>query len=222
MEARAGFDWNLITKSDREEKTATHIVVGRLMGFHEIKVEAYQGLRPPLARFVAAIAVANVEKGEGIVPGSWIYIHFSSPRTQEQLESERISSGCGDERLDPRPGEDLRVYFRLNENYEYVADYPRCFFYIGRSEPKQGLGTLLASSRNLVVGMMVAFSAVVGFAAGAVLRSTRRGPLGPVRPQASDAASEHGSRSADQPIGTKTDPAPNQWIPPIDEEISAR
>ena len=65
LAARAGFDWNLVTRSAEQERAASHIVVGRLEGYREVK--AGPG---PMSRYAAEILVEAVEKGEGIVPGS--------------------------------------------------------------------------------------------------------------------------------------------------------
>jgi hypothetical protein len=203
MDSRAGFDWNLITKSAQEEKNATHIFVGRLIAFHEIKT-GEQGRRGrTLPQFVAEVAVYELEKGEGIASRSRIYVRFSSPKTKEQLETERVTSGCGDEKIDPIPGEDLRLYVRLNENYEYVADYPRCFFSIGRWKAEERRGPLIASS-YFGVGAPLLLGALLGFYGGLTLRAGRAGAFRPRKRNESQTVHPEGIQSSDQPVGSCT------------------
>jgi hypothetical protein len=73
------------------------------------------------SRFVAEIEVSRVEKGEGITSGSAIHVRFSSPMTIQELETERVYSGCGDEKRVPIPGQRVRVHARLEGTLEYKA-----------------------------------------------------------------------------------------------------
>ncbi|MHC5539514.1 hypothetical protein ACYOEI_14950 [Singulisphaera rosea] len=125
FQARAGFDAGiLIQSSPKLEASSSHIVVGRLSAFHEWSGKANA--------YLAEIEVSRVEKGEGIPPGSRIFVRFSSPRSLEKIKSERIVPSCGDRKIDPLPGEWLRAYMKRGENFQFVADYPECFFEVGR------------------------------------------------------------------------------------------
>lgn len=158
--ARAGFDAGvLIQKSPQLEQTVSHILVGRLVAYHQAKSAP--------GRYVAEVEVSGVEKGEGISPGARIYVHFSSPRTLAQIKTERVVPDCGDRKIDPLPGEWLRVYTQLNGDYEYVADHPDCFFYTGRKPPDG------ASIRPpVLIGSTLA---LLGLAAGSFVWAGRRG-----------------------------------------------
>ncbi len=118
--AWAGFDTGvLITKSPQFEQAVSHVLVGRLNAFHEIKAAP--------GRYVAEIAVSIVEKGAGVRSGDRIYVRFTSPKSLAQIRTERLVSDCGDRKIDPLPGEWMRIYTRLNEDFEYVADHPSSF-----------------------------------------------------------------------------------------------
>ena len=163
--ARAGFDAGvLITKSPQLEKEVSHVLAGRLKAVHEIK--AIPG------RDVAELAVTVVEKGTGVVPGDLIYVRFTSPRTLAQIEAERIIPDCGDRKIDPLPGEWARVYTSLNDGFEYVADYPSCFYFIGRKEPAE-IAKGVADSVTPFTASAIAIAFLAGIVAGFSLRSRR-------------------------------------------------
>ncbi len=160
LQARAD-DAVLIKKSPDLEKSVSHIVVGQLKAYHELKGDP--------DRFVAEVKVAEVEKGEGIAPGSRVFVRFGSTRTKEQLETERLGqAGCGASKVEPFPGEQLRVYMVLNDDFEYVADHPQCFFALSRTMPKEGrkLAAFVPSLPALTL-------LPIGFLAGWALRSRR-------------------------------------------------
>jgi hypothetical protein len=173
--ARAGIETGrLIDRSDQQEKAVTHIVVGRLRAFHELRGQARPGRPHPLARYVAGVGVEAVEKGSGIAPGSVIYPRFWSGRTREQLETVRIVPDCGDYKLDPLPGERRRLYLVLDEGYEYVADHPQGFFAIGEGgvDADASRGLAAAVPRRSVAWL--GGGSLAGLVAGAtILRSGR-------------------------------------------------
>src|ERR1700733_9211189 len=85
--ANAGFDVpNRITTSSVQEKTATSIVVGRLIAYHQLPPEtgnvAADENGRTLYRYVAEVEVTSVEKGLGIARGSVIRVGFGSQLTK--------------------------------------------------------------------------------------------------------------------------------------------
>ena len=107
----------------------------------------------------------------GSFPAGRLHVKFRSPRTLEQLESDRgASSGCGDEKIEPLPGDRIRLYVLLDQSYEYVADHPQGFFYVTRSEPllqsnRRSWWLSAESLAGLGVGLLVG-AALRGRAAG--------------------------------------------------------
>ena len=128
----AGFDaGSLIERSPELEKAVSHVVVGRFKDLHEMASGSH--------RFAAEIEVSSVEKGDGVAPGSRIFVHFQSARNKHQMLTERLGSSCGNYKIDPIPGEFLRLYMKLNEDYDFVADYPDCFFYTRPKKPEKAV-----------------------------------------------------------------------------------
>lgn len=161
--AWAGFDTGvLITKSPQFEQAVSHVLVGRLNAFHEIKAAP--------GRYVAEIAVSIVEKGAGVRSGDRIYVRFTSPKSLAQIRTERLVSDCGDRKIDPLPGEWMRIYTRLNEDFEYVADHPSCFFSIGRKDPAEASKSV-TDLIDLRAALTITFALVIGFVAGFFVRA---------------------------------------------------
>jgi hypothetical protein len=188
VSARAGFEpGQPLTKSAAQERVATHIVVGRLMAFHPLTAPATTIPGRSLSRFAAEIAVSDIERGKGIEPGGRVYALFSSPKTLQQLMTERGGAGgCGAWQLGPIPGEQVRVYLVLNGHNEFVADHPDSFSGLGRARHGEGSGRL-ADGAVIRTGMLLGMASLMGFSAGWLLRTRRAAsrlvpPLSPYRP----------------------------------------
>ena len=178
--ARGGFEpTKLIVKSDRLEASSTHVVVGELRAFHELEGGLPAG---PMRRYVAEVAVEEVEKGAGLRPGELLYVRFHSPRTPEQLVTERAIPGCGgDAKVDPIPGERLRAYLRLDDAFDYVADHPDCFFAAGRASPRSAPRLAFndpALRPWLISGLALPFGILIG-RRSRPRRAVSRGLAGP-------------------------------------------
>jgi hypothetical protein len=155
----AGFDWTLITRSSEQERLASHVVVGRLESFRQLETGS-----GATSRFAAQILIEGVEKGDGIASGERLQVMFHSTRSLDQLQTDRgVSSGCGDSKIIPLPGDRLRLYVLLDPSGDYVADYPQSFFYVENAEPVSAPafasrwrlpGSLAAVAGALVLGVV--------------------------------------------------------------------
>ena len=173
LQARAGIDaGKTITTSDTLSGTASHVVLGRLEAFHAIASEETKG-PPGMSRYVAEITVAKVEKGRGVEPEGRVFVRFWSPWTKDELDHQRgLIPSCGDRKIAPIPGEWLRIYFSMNENYEYVADHPDCFFRL--EHQKQLEASRLKESGSWATSARLGAATVLGFAVGFVTRGRNR------------------------------------------------
>ncbi len=134
-DARAGFDEiKRLDKDPVRARIATHIVVGRLLGYAPAG-PGDGGGDPPrkgLTRLVTEIEVSTVEKGVGIAAGSVVRVGFSSALDVGRLKFERGTiGGCADYWWFPLPGEMARLYLTLAPDGRFVADHPYDFFAIG-------------------------------------------------------------------------------------------
>lgn len=154
----------LIEKSPRLEQIVSHILVGKLIGYHQIKDTPH--------RFVAEVEISDTDKGKGVQAGDILYIRFTSPSTLEQLQTERMVWDCGDQKLDPLPGEWARVYTRLDENFEYLADHPSCFFSLGRKKPETTRNHVWNALPNGSIPISTS-CLILGFGAGFLVRAKR-------------------------------------------------
>jgi hypothetical protein len=134
--ARAGFEANTYRYESRAQaELSTHILVGTIRAFHRIKPERQPGTdlaRRSMDRFIAELDVARVEKGRGIQAGDVVYVRFHAPKTIDEVEHPFQGSDCGlvDSQITPGLANEARIYVKLDDSFEYVADYPRCFFRI--------------------------------------------------------------------------------------------
>ena len=75
--------------------------------------------------------------------------------------------------MDPLPGERIRLYTLLNEDYEYVADHPQSFFYLGKAESTQ---RPMRASRWVSVESFAGLT--VGLLLGVLVHARRAGKHG--------------------------------------------
>ncbi len=193
----AGIDaGKLIVRSKQQAEVASHVVVGHLRVFHPVAPSSGSEAPDGMSRYAAEFVVEETEKGTGIGPGTVIYPRFWSNKTLEQLETERLVPDCGDRKVDPLPGDLARIYVRLDQNDEFVADHPQGFYAVARGGGDGGdIGAGLIDQRLRTAGVL-ALGLLSGVTIGVLLGRRKRAEGRIVSPSA---RTTMGSSACDEP-----------------------
>ncbi|KAF0244489.1 MAG: hypothetical protein FD180_2450 [Planctomycetota bacterium] len=100
---------------EKLRETATHVVVGKVVAVYARKVE---DAKWRTTHYVAEVAVADVEKGEGLAKGGLVYARYW---TREWIGGGDMPPGTNGHRDCPAEGKTLRIYLARNA-YDGFSD----------------------------------------------------------------------------------------------------
>lgn len=94
--------------AEKLQETATHVVVGKVQAVYRrvVKDEKWR-----TTHYVAEVAVADVEKGEGLEKGGLVYVRYW---TREWIGAGEMPLGTNGHRGCPEEGDVCRVYLARN------------------------------------------------------------------------------------------------------------
>ena len=167
-----------VYESAVQEASSSHVLLGTLRAFHLIKSELAPSAvvsGPTVRQYVAELEVARVEKGSGVQPGDVVYVRFHTSIADEDLQYGTIAGGCGEInfKINPGHGHEARVYALLNDNYQYVADYPASFYRISLKHTKHKSGFAAQIITVQTASMIGTTAVLLGLVLGFGLRGHR-------------------------------------------------
>jgi hypothetical protein len=103
------------------------------------------------------VAVAQVDKGQGVRSGDRLAVGFTSHLKFGQLRERRaVSGGCGHVAGTIQEGDWLRLYLGLDQGGHFVADFPQSFLRLDRPMTDDGSEGVTGPILLVIAAVMVA------------------------------------------------------------------